>query len=69
MNITAIVVSKFGIKSHAVNSMWVRPPHVAMLITCPNITLAVEQGLKTSTLTLSKEYFWFSNSQTVPRPS
>ena len=40
------LVSKFGILSQAVTSVWVRLPPVAMLWICPYMTLAV--GLETT---------------------
>ena len=40
------MVSKFGIYSQAVTSVWVRLPQVTMLRTCPDMTLAVERDVK-----------------------
>ena len=38
----SLVVSKFGISSQAVTSVWLRVLQVAMLRTCPNMTLSVD---------------------------
>ena len=40
--LSGVVVSKFGIKSQAVTSMWAQHPEMTMLRACPNITLAAE---------------------------
>ena len=62
-----LVVSKFGIWSQVVTFVWVQLPQVAMLKTCPNMTLAVEQNIKPwlwpfarhSSCTKQHMYFWY----------
>ena len=49
-------VSRFGIESQAVTSVWVRLPQVTKLRTHPNMTLAVVLDVKPPTLTFTFFY-------------
>ena len=55
------MVSKFGIYSQAVISVWVVLPQVAMLRTCPIMTLAVERDVKSRSFLHLFFMFWSVN--------